>query len=46
MFEFGPEHDVEALAASYHQSGRVQIREFVANDSALVIETMLKEQTP
>ncbi len=46
MLEFGPKHDIEALAASYQRSGRVQIREFLASDSARVVETMLKQQTP
>jgi SM-20-related protein len=46
MFAIAPGHDLRSLATRYAARGRVQLRDFLEDDSSLRIEAVLKEQTP
>lgn len=46
MFDIPPHHDGETLAAAYRADGRLQIRDFLTDQSANQIETILAQQTP
>lgn len=46
MLAIAPDHDPASLAAAYRERGRLQIRSFLADESARDIEGLLKDETP